>query len=90
MSNETAPLAAVRVKPVVGHVPVCDVGGKTYYGTEMEAIAARLESGDKIIFNGIEETVDYVWFYEGPIIKVESGVSIFPALGQVFDVVPNA
>lgn len=89
MSNETAPLSAVRVEPVVGNVPVCNVGGKTYYGTQLEAVAARLENGDKIVFKGTEETVDCVWFYEGPIINVESGGSIFPALGDVFEVVPN-
>ena len=90
MNDETAPLSAVRVEPVVGHVPVCTVDGGTYHGTELEAVAARLEKGDKVIFEGHEETVDYVWFYAGPIIKLESGGSVFPALGQKFELVPNA
>ena len=89
MSHETTPLSAVQVEPVVGHVLVCEVGGKPYYGTELEAIAARLEHGDKVVFNGMAETVDYTWFFDGPIIKLESGKSIFPALGQSFEVVPT-
>ena len=90
MINETAPLAAVRVEPVVGRVPVCTVGGHTYYGTELEATAARLEKGDSVLFKGEHEVVDYAWFCEGPIIVLESGKKIFPALGDVFEVMPNA
>ena len=81
---------ASPVEGTVRYIPVCEVGGQTYYGTELEAVAARLSEGDKIIFNGAHETVDYTWFYEGPIIKLVSGKSVFPALGWVFELVPNA
>lgn len=66
--------------------PVCNVAGKTYFGTELEAVAAKLEKGAKVNFNGSEETVESVFFYEGLIIRLASGGAIFPALGDIFEV----
>ena len=65
-------------------VAVCNIVSKdsfgydtklVYYGTQLEHDAARLKEGDKVIFNGIVDIVDYVWFYEGPIVKLKSGRS---------------
>ena len=71
-------------------VLVCNVGGAPYYRSELEATAARLEQGDAVRFLGVEDEVAAVWFYEGPIVNLKSGRKIFPALGDVFDVLtPN-
>lgn len=67
-------------------VPVCEVGGSKCYLTEIEAITARLDHGQEIIFNGIVEIVDFTYFYDGIIIKTKSGGSIFPSLGDKFEV----
>ena len=68
---------------------VCKVGGNDYYGNEYEYKAARLNAGDRVIFKGKEETVKRTWFYDGPVVSLESGASIHPELGEAFEVVPN-
>jgi len=65
--------------------PVAEVGGSIVYGTKLEAIAARLNSGDKIKVNGQVEIVDYVWFYEAPIIHTTSGLVIHLDCGDLFE-----
>lgn len=71
-------------------VLVCEVGGVPYFGSELEAIAAQLEQGDAVRFLGVDDEVALVWFYVGPVVNLKSGRKIFPALGQVFDVLtPN-
>jgi hypothetical protein len=66
-------------------VPVCRIGGRSiYYGTQLEADACELREGDKIIVDGIERIVDYVWFYEHPIVALKGGGSVIPAFGQTF------
>ena len=71
-------------------VLVCKVGGVPCYGSALEATAARLEQGDAVRFLDVDDEVDVVWFYEGPIINLKSGRKIFPALGQEFEVLtPN-
>lgn len=67
---------------------VCKAGGQTYFGNEMEYIAARLVNGDSVLFNGETETVDFTWFYDGLIINLVSGKKINPSFGDVFDVLP--
>jgi len=66
-------------------VPVAIVGGEVYEGSKLEAIAARLKPGDKVIFDGSEHTVEYVYFFEGPSIKLVGGRTILPALGDDFE-----
>jgi hypothetical protein len=71
-------------------VLVCEVGGLPYYGSELEASAARLEPGEAVRFLGVDDEVSIVWFYEGPVVNLKSGRKVFPALGQVFELLtPN-
>lgn len=65
---------------------ICKVGRSDYYGNEYEYKAARLNAGDRVIFQGAVQTVKYVWFYDGPIVVSESGTSIHPELGDTFEV----
>ena len=67
-------------------VPVCNVRGGVYYGSVLEAQAVQLKRGQKILVNGIEETVECVWFYEHPIIDLVGGSSVIPAFGQKFEI----
>jgi len=67
-------------------VPVCNIRGSVYYGSELEAKAVRLTHGQRILVNGKEETVDFVWFYEHPIIDLVGGGSVIPAFGQTFEI----
>jgi len=65
-------------------LPVCRVSGSIYYGTQLEADACELRDGDKIIVDGVERIVDYVWFYEHPIVSLKGGGTVIPAFGQTF------
>lgn len=65
-------------------VPVCTIDGATVYGSPMERDAALLNKGDEIYVDGVREIVDYTWFYDSVIVRLESGRSLFPALGQTF------
>lgn len=70
---------------------VCKVGDADYYGNDSEYVAAHLDPGDRVLFDGSESTVRTVWFYEGPTVDLEDGRTIFPALGDTFHVLtPNA
>lgn len=69
---------------------VCKVGGSNHYGNMYEYAAARLNKGDRVVFNGKEETVEYTWFYDGPVVKLANGTSIHPELGDTFELVRNA
>lgn len=66
-------------------VPVCTIDGATFYGSPMERDAALLNEGDEIYIDGTLEVVDYIWFYDGVIVKLKSGKSLFPSLGQSFE-----
>jgi len=67
-------------------VLVCKVGDQNYYGTALEATAARLEPGQEVMFRGNVEVVKSTWFYDGIIVSLESGKTIYPSLGDVFEV----
>lgn len=69
-------------------VPICTIDGMTQYGTESEALAARLRPGDRVLYRGRKETVRKAWFYDGVIVDLESGVAIYPGLGDEFVIVP--
>ena len=66
-------------------VEVCRVGGQIVYGTPMERDAALLNEGDEITVDGQREIVDYTWFYDGVIVRLKSGKSVIPSLGQKFE-----
>lgn len=71
-------------------VAVCTVDGAVYYGNEYERKAVLLKRGDRVHFKGHDETVRLVWFFDGPIIDLESGVSIHPELGDTFQTLEHA
>lgn len=70
-------------------VVVCTVDGAKWYGSPKEAEAAHLDKGDRIVVGNTTETVSYTWFYEGVIIQCDSGRTVFPALGETFEVVTD-
>lgn len=73
-----------------GEVAVCTVDGAIYYGNEYEHKAVLLKPGDRVHFKGHDETVRMVWFYDGPTVDLESGVSIHPDLGDTFETLEPA
>ena len=66
---------------------VCTIGTQTYFGNEMEYIAARSNKGDRVIFKGETDTVEFTWFYDAPVINLVSGNMIHSCLGDIFSVV---
>lgn len=65
---------------------VCKVGRQSYYGSEREAVAARLEPGDRVVFRDIADMVKLVWFYDGIVVDLQSGRRILPDCDE-FEVV---
>ena len=63
---------------------ICKVGGAICHGSLNEYHACRLNPGDQVCFvksDGTSDTgvVARVWFYEGPIVDLVDGPSLFPS-----------
>lgn len=75
-------------------IEVCTVDGGTYYGSEQEALAARLEPGTAVRFekNGIlgVSKVRTVWFYGSPMVDLENGMTLCPNMGDVVEIVSSS
>lgn len=61
---------------------VCTVGDQTYYGSPNEYDAARLSPGDRVRYEASdgrrgEGVVELVWFYEGLMVDLEGGGSLW-------------
>lgn len=52
---------------------VCYIGGRLVRGSKREAIAARLEHGDRILLDGKVEVVNFTWAYETVMVNLMSG-----------------